>query len=84
MCVQGDGNIRYYELIDQAPWSYYISEFKTSNPQRSVAWMPKRGCSISECEIARGYKLHPKGAIEPIGFTVPRKVCPMCPYHIMV
>jgi coronin-1B/1C/6 len=62
--------------VDEAPWSYFISEFKSSNPQRGVAWMPKRGLNIAECEIARGYKLHPKGSIEPIGFSVPRKVSP--------
>ncbi len=66
--------MRYYEVVNQAPWSYYISEFKTSLPQRGAAWMPKRGLNIADCEIARCYKLHPKGSIEPIGFTVPRKV----------
>ena len=113
---KGDGNIRYFEIIDEAPFSYFVSEFKTANPQRGVAWLPKRGCrycnrlffyesscshvnnrtflfnycfnlapnvsilpdnitvNIADCEIARAYKLHPKGSIEPIGFTVPRKV----------
>ena len=35
--------------------------------------MPKRGLNIGECEIARIYKLTPKGSIEVIYFTVPRK-----------
>ncbi len=73
-CVQGDGNIRYFELTDEAPYCHYLSEFKSALPQRGVGVMPKRGCSIGDCEIARMYKLHPKGFIEVIGFTVPRKV----------
>lgn len=37
--------------------------------------MPKRGCDVYRCEIARFYKLHTiKGLCEPISMIVPRKV----------
>ncbi len=75
---QGDGNIRYFELDDERPYCHALSEFKTSAPQRGIGFMAKRGCNISECEIAKVYKLHPKGFVEIIGFTVPRKVCCRC------
>lgn len=35
--------------------------------------MPKRGLNVNECEIARAYKVGTT-LIEPISFTVPRKV----------
>eukprot|EP00054_Salpingoeca_dolichothecata_P032470 m.266147 g.266147 ORF g.266147 m.266147 type:complete len:453 (-) comp30123_c0_seq1:31-1389(-) len=70
---KGDGNIRYYEVTDEAPYVYYISEFKSSAPQRGLGLMPKRGVDVGSCEIVRFFKLHPKGFIEVIGFKVPRK-----------
>ncbi len=35
--------------------------------------MPKRGLNVNECEVARAYKVGTT-LIEPISFTVPRKV----------
>lgn len=70
---KGDGNIRYYEIDSEAPYVHALSQYQSSNPQRGVAFMPKRGCNIGECEVALCFKLHPKGFIERIGFTVPRK-----------
>jgi WD40 repeat protein len=69
---KGDGNIRYYEIVDEAPYIHYLSEFKSATPQRGLAFYPKRGLNVSECEIARALKLTPN-KIEPISFRVPRK-----------
>jgi len=69
---KGDGNIRYYEMVDEKPWQFLLSEYKSSDPQRGVAFVPKRACNVSEVEIARAYKLH-TSMIEPISFKVPRK-----------
>lgn len=34
---QGDGNIRYYEVSDQGePYLYFLSEYKSSSPQRCL------------------------------------------------
>ncbi|EDV21703.1 uncharacterized protein TRIADDRAFT_36434 [Trichoplax adhaerens] len=70
---KGDGNIRYFEIIDEPPYCYYLNEFKTPDPQRGLGRMPKRGVDVKSCEIFRFYKLHARGAVEPISIIVPRK-----------
>jgi len=69
---KGDGNIRYYEIVDEAPYIHYLSEFKSSSPQRGMAMLPKRAVNVSDCEIVRLLKLGVK-LVEPISFQVPRK-----------
>lgn len=71
---KGDGNIRYYEMADEAPWVHYLSQYLSGSPQRGLGFMPKRGCDTSQCEIFRFYKLHAtRGLCEPIAMIVPRK-----------
>ncbi|XP_014680724.1 PREDICTED: coronin-2B-like isoform X3 [Priapulus caudatus] len=71
---KGDGNIRYYELVNSAPYIHYLSEYKSSAPQRGLGTMPKRGLDVMRCEVTRFYKLHiVKGIVEPIAMVVPRK-----------
>ncbi|XP_041355950.1 coronin-2B-like isoform X3 [Gigantopelta aegis] len=71
---KGDGNIRYYEIVDESPYIHYLSEYMSSSPQRGLGVMPKRGCDINKCEIVRFYKLHAgKNLVEPISMIVPRK-----------
>lgn len=69
---KGDGNIRYYELVQEEPYLHSISDYKSSDPQRGIAVMPKRGLNVQENEVVRLYKICPT-LIEPISFTVPRK-----------
>jgi WD40 repeat protein len=69
---KGDGNIRYYEVVDESPFAHYISEYKSSTPQRGMAMLPKRGVNVSENEIVKILKLGTK-IMEPISFQVPRK-----------
>jgi len=69
---KGDGNIRYYEIVDEAPYFHFLSEFKSAEPQRGLAFVPKRAIDVSSCEIARGLKLTPN-KMQPISFKVPRK-----------
>jgi len=69
---KGDGNIRYYEIADEAPHYYFLSEYKSSEPQRGLAFVPKRALDISNCEIARALKITPN-KMQPISFKVPRK-----------
>jgi len=70
---KGDGNIRYFELDNVSPYAHFINEFKSATPQRGLGWLPKRGVSVGECEVARSYKLTPKGSVEIVSFIVPRK-----------
>lgn len=69
---KGDGNIRYYEIVDDAPFIYYLTEYKSASPQRGLNFLPKRGCNTGICEVMRGYKVTPT-LVEPISFTVPRR-----------
>ena len=71
---KGDGNVRYYEIIDEAPYVFYLSQFISGAPQRGFGVLPKRGCDTTQCEIFRFYKLHAtKDLVEPISMIVPRK-----------
>ncbi|KAL0954094.1 hypothetical protein HGRIS_005240 [Hohenbuehelia grisea] len=67
---KGDGNIRYYEYESDSLFA--LDEYKSSDPQRGMCFLPRRALNISECEIARAYKVH-STYIEAIGFRVPRK-----------
>jgi len=69
---KGDGNIRYYEIVDEAPYIHYLSEFKSNTPQRGLSMLPKRACKISENEVVKMLKIGVK-LVEPISFQVPRK-----------
>lgn len=70
---KGDGNIRYYEMVDEAPHYHFIAEHKSNEPQRAVTFLPKRACSVSENEVVRAYKVM-ASTVEPISFRVPRRV----------
>ncbi len=71
---KGDGNIRYYEMVDDDKCIFFLSEFKSATPQRGLASMPKRGCDVSLNEVAKLYKVDGQGKlIEGISFQVPRK-----------
>jgi hypothetical protein len=69
---KGDGNIRYYEFTDEAPFINYLSEYKSSDPQRGMAMMSKRAVSVTDVEIARLFKLTTT-ELQPLSFRVPRK-----------
>lgn len=66
-----DGNIRYFELENDK--FEYLSEYKSGDPQRGIAFMPKRGVNAHENEVARAYKTVGDTYIEPISFIVPRR-----------
>lgn len=69
---KGDGNIRYYEIVDEAPFIHYLTEYKSASPQRGLTFLPKRALNVSQCEVMRALKVTPT-LIEPISFTVPRR-----------
>jgi len=69
---KGDGNIRYYEIVDETPYIHFLSEFKSNTPQRGLAMIPKRACNVSENEVVKVLKVGVK-TVEPISFQVPRK-----------
>lgn len=45
---KGDGNIRYFEYENDK--FEFLSEYKSSEPQRGLAFLPRRGINVS-CSI---------------------------------
>ncbi|XP_029007722.1 coronin-2A isoform X2 [Betta splendens] len=71
---KGDGNIRYYEISSEKPYIHYLTEFRSSLPQKGMGVMPKRGLDVSSCEVFRFYRLVTiKSLIEPLSMIVPRR-----------
>ncbi|KAI8871465.1 DUF1900-domain-containing protein [Ramicandelaber brevisporus] len=68
---KGDATIRYFELENDELFS--LSEYRDSELQRGMAWMPKRALNINDNEIARFFKVTASGLVVPISFTVPRR-----------
>jgi len=69
---KGDGNIRYFDFVDEAPFFFYLAEYKSPAPQIGCGILPKLAVNVGECEITVLLKATPN-AIEPISFKVPRK-----------
>ncbi|KAI9799045.1 MAG: Coronin-like protein crn1 [Piccolia ochrophora] len=68
---KGDGNIRYFEYENDK--FEYLSEYKSSDPQRGIAFLPKRGVNTHENEVMRAFKTVNDSYVEPISFIVPRR-----------
>lgn len=69
--IGSDGNIRYYEYENDK--FEYLAEYKSGDPQRGVAFLPKRGVNMHENEVVRAFKTVNDNYIEPISFIVPRR-----------
>ncbi|KAI9888678.1 MAG: Coronin-like protein crn1 [Vezdaea aestivalis] len=68
---KGDGNIRYFEYQNNK--FEFLSEYKSVDPQRGLAFLPKRGVNMHENEVMRAFKTVNDAYIEPISFIVPRR-----------
>ena len=68
---KGDGNIRYYEYDNDK--FEPLSEHKSPEPQRGLAFIPKRGVNTHANEVMRAFKTVNDQYIEPISFVVPRR-----------
>lgn len=69
---KGDSSIRYFEIVNEAPYAHGLSEFRDTKMQKGLGWLPKRGCDIKKCEIAIALRVM-RDAIIPVSFQVPRK-----------
>lgn len=69
---KGDGNVRFYEIVNAEPYVYPVSDHRSSVSAKGMAWVPKRGLNIMANETARLLKLT-TNAVEPLQFFVPRK-----------
>ncbi|ETO24477.1 actin binding protein [Reticulomyxa filosa] len=50
---KGEGNITYYELVNDDKIAYLLSAYRNPEPQKGGGWLPKRACDVWKCEIAR-------------------------------
>lgn len=50
-----------------------MSEYKSPDPQRGIAFLPKRGINLHENEVLRCFKTVNDSYVEPISFIVPRR-----------
>ncbi|KOS17914.1 Coronin-like protein crn1 [Escovopsis weberi] len=68
---KGDGNIRYYEYENDK--FEFLSQHQSPEPQRGIAFIPRRGVNVHDNEVMRAFKTINDSYIEPISFTVPRR-----------
>lgn len=68
---KGDGNIRYFEYENDE--FFPLSEYQSSEPQRGLAFLPKRAINVHEHEVVRVFKSVRDNTIEPLSFIVPRR-----------
>jgi hypothetical protein len=73
MCAgKGDSSVAFFEFTpEEAPYAHLVALHRTAEPQRGVAWLPKRVCSVRDVEIRRFLKLTTDGIL-PTGVFVPR------------
>jgi len=69
---KGDGNIRYFDVVDEAPYIHHVGDFRSSTPQKGLGFASKAACDYNRCEIALCLRVL-RDVIEPIHFEVPRK-----------
>jgi len=69
---KGDGNCRYFEVVPDDPYLYYLSQYGTSTPQKGFCFVPKKHIDVLSHEIMKGFKLE-NTQIIPLSFKVPRK-----------
>jgi len=69
---KGDGNVRYYEFTDEAPYVHALTAYRSNVSTKGADFLPKRGLRVMGCEVAHMLKLT-SNSVEPIPFIVPRK-----------
>lgn len=69
--MPSDGNIRYYEFENDK--FEYLSQHSSPDPQRGVAFLPKRGIDTRENEVMRAFRTVNDTFVEPVSFIVPRR-----------
>jgi coronin-1B/1C/6 len=69
---KGDGTIKYWEIVKEAPYVHALSEFRDNTSHQGACFLPKRACDVTKCEIAVALRLM-KESVVPVSFQVPRK-----------
>lgn len=61
------------QVTPEPPFVHFINTYQSQDPQRGIGMMPKRGCDVNTCEIAKFYRLNNNGLCQVISMTVPRR-----------
>ena len=61
---KGDGNVRYYELVNDNPFCFLLSEHRSSVSAKGMAWVPKVRLLCPECAYVAPFAHH-------IAFRIP-------------
>jgi len=69
---KGDANIKFFEITDEDPFMHFLTDFRSNESHKSIAFAPKAACDSSICEIAFCLRLM-KDFVQPVSFQVPRK-----------
>lgn len=69
---KGDGGVKYFEITNEAPYAFFLAEFRTNTSQKGLAYLPKRAMDTKKCEVMRCLRLM-RDQIVPVSFCVPRK-----------
>lgn len=48
LCLQGDGNIRYYEITSEKPYLVYLMEFRSPAPQKGLGMSHTDKCALDD------------------------------------
>eukprot|EP01117_Protostelium_nocturnum_P002563 TRINITY_DN1329_c0_g1_i4.p1 TRINITY_DN1329_c0_g1~~TRINITY_DN1329_c0_g1_i4.p1 ORF type:complete len:956 (-),score=442.62 TRINITY_DN1329_c0_g1_i4:269-3136(-) len=68
---KGDGNVKMYEINNEAPFVHFLTEYRSALPTLGLAPLPKKMCNVKTCEVASYLKLSGE-TVEQLHFNVPR------------
>jgi hypothetical protein len=71
LMANGDSSVKFWEMNDEPPYVYYLTESLSTRQQASVARLPKTSCDVRNVEVARFLKLS-GSTLEEFGIRVPR------------
>lgn len=69
---KGDGNMRFFEFVNEAPWVYTLTEDRTTTSAKGLCAMPKRVVDVGRTEMMRFLKLTPR-SVMGCSVVLPRK-----------
>eukprot|EP01105_Mastigella_eilhardi_P005142 TRINITY_DN16925_c0_g1_i1.p1 TRINITY_DN16925_c0_g1~~TRINITY_DN16925_c0_g1_i1.p1 ORF type:complete len:936 (-),score=216.98 TRINITY_DN16925_c0_g1_i1:53-2860(-) len=72
--ARGESTFKFFEIVEEAPYCHFLTEFTTSTPSAGFEVLPKRNCNVKNCEIFQVIRLSgmPPATVERVSFTVPR------------
>lgn len=69
---KGGTSVKYFEVIDEAPYIFSLSAAAFSKPQKGICKLPKLAGDVMSCEVARILRLC-GDYVEVVPMKVPRK-----------